>query len=105
MNDEDLKKLSIEELNNLTKSAQEIINQRRINKADNLVKNIIDLIEKSDFTIKEIMPLLNKKKSQSKIKPKYANPKNNAETWTGRGKTPTWAEKYKKNGELENCLI
>ena len=105
MNDEDLKKLSTNELKDLEKKIIEIAKEKRENDINNLIKNIIDLINKSGFTFKEILPLLNKNKSKNKIKPKYANPENKKETWTGRGKTPTWAEKYKKNGELENCLI
>ena len=33
--------------------------------------------------------------------PKYRNPKDPAQTWTGRGKTPKWIEELKK----EDCRI
>jgi DNA-binding protein H-NS len=41
-----------------------------------------------------------------KVLPKYRNPRNPAETWTGRGKRPRWLMAELRSGEkLENFLI
>lgn len=41
-----------------------------------------------------------------KVAPKYRNPANKAETWTGRGKQPLWLAAYTKKGrKLEEFLI
>ena len=41
-----------------------------------------------------------------KVLPKYRNPKNPAETWSGRGKQPLWAkEQLRSGGKLDRCLI
>ena len=41
-----------------------------------------------------------------KVFPKYRNPKNPAETWSGRGKQPLWAkEQLRSGGKLDHCLI
>ena len=40
-----------------------------------------------------------------KVAPKYRNPANANETWTGRGKAPTWAAALKTAGTLEAALI
>src|SRR5262245_59250395 len=41
-----------------------------------------------------------------KVRPKYRNPRNPAETWTGRGKRPRWLMAELRSGEkLENFLI
>jgi DNA-binding protein H-NS len=37
--------------------------------------------------------------------PKYQNPANPAETWSGRGKAPEWARKAKEAGTLADCRI
>lgn len=37
--------------------------------------------------------------------PKYQNPANPAETWSGRGRAPEWARKAREAGTLEDCLI
>jgi DNA-binding protein H-NS len=41
-----------------------------------------------------------------KVLPKYQNPTNPAETWSGRGKQPHWVRAYLNAGEkLEHFLI
>lgn len=37
-------------------------------------------------------------KSTGKVAPKYRNPENPAETWTGRGKQPRWLAAYTGQG-------
>ena len=43
--------------------------------------------------------------SRGKVEPKYRNPTNHADTWTGRGKSPTWVQAMKSAGTLESALI
>lgn len=43
--------------------------------------------------------------SKTTPSPKYQNPANPAETWSGRGRAPEWARKAKDAGTLEDCLI
>ncbi len=47
------------------------------------------------------------RKTTTKVAPKYQNPKNSAEKWTGRGRQPKWVSAYlAKNGtKLEQLLI
>jgi len=41
-----------------------------------------------------------------KVAPKYRNPDNHAETWTGRGRRPRWlAAKMKSGGKVDAFLI
>lgn len=43
---------------------------------------------------------------RSKVAPKYRNPQNPDETWTGRGRKPKWVEAYLEGGgELDQILI
>lgn len=39
------------------------------------------------------------------VAPKYRNPANPEQTWTGRGKSPTWVAALKTAGTLESALI
>ena len=42
----------------------------------------------------------------AKVAPKYRNPANAEETWTGRGKQPRWLAEYTNNGrKVEEFLI
>lgn len=42
---------------------------------------------------------------RAKVAPKYRNPANQSETWTGRGKMPKWCADMKAAGTLESALI
>ena len=45
------------------------------------------------------------KSSGGKVAPKYRNPANPEQTWTGRGVSPTWVQELKTAGTLESALI
>lgn len=48
------------------------------------------------------------RKATAKVAPKYQNPKNAAEKWTGRGRQPKWVAAYlsaKNSNKLEQLLI
>jgi DNA-binding protein H-NS len=40
-----------------------------------------------------------------KVAPKYRNPANPDQTWTGRGVSPTWVQALKAAGTLDSALI
>jgi DNA-binding protein H-NS len=40
-----------------------------------------------------------------KVAPKYRNPANPQQTWTGRGVSPTWVQELKTAGTLDAALI
>lgn len=40
-----------------------------------------------------------------KVAPKYRNPANPEQTWTGRGVAPSWAQSLKEQGKLDSALI
>ena len=53
-------------------------------------------------------PVRRRKKAakRAKVPPKYRNPGNSAETWTGRGKQPVWIRDYlAAGGSLESVTI
>jgi DNA-binding protein H-NS len=50
----------------------------------------------------------NSKKSSRagvKVAPKYRDPSNPSQTWTGRGKSPAWVLELKSAGKLDAALI
>jgi DNA-binding protein H-NS len=69
----------------------------------------------SGFTLSDLfgdsveakMPAKRSGKGQaSTIPPKYRNPQNSLETWTGRGRFPAWVKELKEaGGNLDACLI
>jgi DNA-binding protein H-NS len=42
---------------------------------------------------------------RGKVAPKYRNPANAEQTWTGRGRMPLWVQELSKTGTLESALI
>lgn len=52
-------------------------------------------------------PRVSKKGSLAgkKVAPKYRNPANPEQTWTGRGVSPTWVQALKAAGTLDSALI
>jgi DNA-binding protein H-NS len=40
-----------------------------------------------------------------KVAPKYRNPANPEQTWTGRGVSPSWVQSLKAAGTLDSALI
>ncbi len=40
-----------------------------------------------------------------KVAPKYRNPANSEQTWTGRGVSPAWVQALKAAGALDSALI
>ena len=47
----------------------------------------------------------NKSDKRAKVAPKYRNPNDAAQTWTGRGKSPVWVHALMDAGTLETALI
>ena len=42
---------------------------------------------------------------RGKVAPKYRNPAQPEQTWTGRGKAPVWVQALKSAGTLDSALI
>ncbi len=55
--------------------------------------------KKTTRTLKKVLG------APSKVAPKYRNPSNAEQTWTGRGKAPLWAKAMKDAGKLDESLI
>ena len=76
---------------------------------------IVALIRKAGLTAADITKAMkgNKRTGRAKasklagvkVEPKYRNPKDKTQTWTGRGRAPVWAAALKKAGKLDSVLI
>jgi DNA-binding protein H-NS len=89
-------------LADLLKQADEIAEKIKLAKAAELEAcrtDALALIEGRGFTVAEIfggVPATRGRKpkaaddARAHVAPKYRNPENHAETWTGRGRQPKW---------------
>lgn len=97
--------MSLKELKDLqTRVAREITGFEDRKKREALA----ELEEKArtlGFTLNELVAAAPARKRKP-ARAKYANPANAAETWTGRGRKPRWAEAALKSGKsLDDLLI
>ncbi len=120
----DLSNLSAKDLATLIAQAEK--QQKKLSKrraVGTVRKTITDFLKKEGYTLAEVFggavaapakrgrkpgKTVAKKASRkgSKVAPKYANPANSAETWTGRGRSPRWvAALLKKGHKVEEFLI
>ncbi len=108
----DLKNLSRKELQALIAGANAQMKEAHGNMIQNVRKKIDTLLNLSGLTLAEVYRTRGGKKTAGKkgaglVAPKYRNPANALETWSGRGRQPLWfAGALKKRGvTMGNLLI
>ena len=124
----DISALSAKELENLISQAKK--RKTTLNKRKPLAavrKKVVALLKTEGYALEELFggaapaaragrpakaaksaaPAARKaRKPLGKVAPKYRNPANTGETWTGRGKQPRWLAAYTAQGKkLEDFLI
>ncbi len=56
-------------------------------------------------TVRKATAVKKSSRAGIKVAPKYRNPANPNQTWTGRGKSPAWVAELKTAGKLDSALI
>jgi DNA-binding protein H-NS len=85
---------------------------------DKVLSKIVALAKDAGLTVADIAKALSSGKpvkaakvakkgalAGKKVAPKYRNPANPEQTWTGRGVSPTWVQALKAAGTLDSALI
>jgi len=83
----DLETLSLDELKSLRKDVDIAIKSFEKRKKKEALVAAQKAAQEHGFSLDEI---LNGKSGGSKGAPKYANPADSSQTWTGRGRQPQW---------------
>ena len=102
----DIKNLNHNQLNELITKAQVRQNELRKEKVVKLREKVHALIKAEGYTFDDIFgtPRGKAKRTTSPVAPKYRNPANHAQTWSGRGKRPHWFNDALKAGKKEKDL-
>lgn len=101
----DIKSLNHNQLNDLISKAQLRQDEMRKEKVAKLREKINNLIKTEGYTFEDVFGTARKaKRSGGKVPPKYRNPANPTQTWSGRGKRPHWFNDALKAGKKEKDL-
>lgn len=94
-----LEKFSLEELKKLQNEvAVAIFNFEKQRKAETLIE-LKALAHAKGFSLKELLDDSNGKSTKKPVAPKYADPSNPENTWTGRGRKPKWLVAALESGQ------
>src|SRR5512139_2720427 len=104
-----LESLSPAELQALIKNAEAQMESARKNHVKEVRAKIDGILAGAGLTIGEVYPTRGGKVAKgpkAAVAPKYRNPDNAAQTWSGRGKRPTWfVDALKKKGVTAESLL
>lgn len=103
--DIDLSRLSIGELKRLAERANKQIKTLENEQRKEAFKKLDDLAAQLGLTRADLVARYGTKK-RDPLPAKYRNPGNPKETWTGRGRKPTWVSDHLgSGGKLEELAI
>lgn len=105
----DISNLSVSELERLTNEAKALIESKKEQSLDEAYEQIMQIVNSTGLTLEDLIARGSKATKNSvrkPVAPRYRNPDNSSETWTGRGKQPRWLAAHVAAGaKLEDFLI
>jgi DNA-binding protein H-NS len=102
----DLKSLNHNQLSDLIARARARQEELVKEKASKLRDKINALVKAEGFGLDEVFGRAGGRgKARGKVKPKYRNPSDPAQTWSGRGKRPRWFHAALTAGKKEKDLL
>lgn len=101
----DLSAMSLKELKELQKQLTRHIDGFEERKKREALAVVEEKAKALGFSLSDLVGAAGVKKRKP-AKPKYANPSDKSQTWTGRGRKPRWVEAALKGGKtLEDLAI
>ena len=101
----DLDSMSMDELKRLRKDVEKAIETFKDREKIAALAEVESLAREKGFSLTELMKTSGKK-SRSALPPKFVNPADPSQTWTGRGRRPKWIEKALAEGKsLDDMAI
>ena len=103
-----IKELETEAITLLINELQSELKSRVKKEKEAFLNTIKDKADFFGVSVEDLMieASRSKKRKVEKVQPKYQNPDNQAEAWTGKGRKPNWLVAQLENGNrLENMLI
>jgi len=102
----DISNLSESQLTTLMSRIHARLSELQLQKVARVRDKVMAMITSEGLDYAELMEhSAFARKKRGKIKPKYRNPKNAGETWSGRGRQPRWFATALKAGKKESNLL
>ena len=108
MKEFNLDKMSVKDLQTLQIEVEEAISERKLAEKAEVKEKLAAMAEKSGFSVDELFGKARKNGASTgkgKVAPKYRNPQNPAETWTGRGRMPLWIKTLTDKGQKREKFL
>ena len=102
--DIDLNALSLKELKDMQSQIAKAIAGFEDRKRREALVEVEEMARRLGFSLSELTATVVPRKRASAA-PKYANPANPSETWTGRGRKPKWMDAALKAGKSPDDLL
>lgn len=109
----DLSSLTVEELHELIDEAKSYIITKKEQAVQKAYVQMVQLATELGMSVEDVLargrktaPKTKEENAVKRVAPKYRNPLNAEETWTGRGRQPRWVqEKISRGITLEDMRI
>ena len=107
----DIKSLSQSQLNDLIQKAQQRQDELRKEKITTVREKVHALLKAEDLSFEDVFgagagagAARGRRRGTGVVAPKYRNPADPEQTWSGRGKRPRWFNEALKAGKKEKDL-
>lgn len=103
----ELKNLNHKQLDELIAQASRQKDQLQRERRDEVRARLVRIAQEEGYSIEELFGGKQRARSKTagtKVAPKFRNPANPAQTWSGRGKQPRWFSDALKGGKSEKDL-
>lgn len=103
----DLTNLSITEIEDLISKSKNAIEQKKKSEKKQVLAELKALAQARGFDLKELVAstMMDKPAKKSIVPPKYKDPANEANLWSGRGKQPLWFKKAIEKGTKAEAML
>lgn len=97
----DLTQFDPNQLKAISEKAQQMLEKKEKEKVDQAYAQLIEVAKSVDMTLDELLAHGTSKKAKPtrKVAPRYRNPKDASQMWTGRGKQPRWVVEALASGK------
>ncbi|MBS0126657.1 H-NS family nucleoid-associated regulatory protein [Thetidibacter halocola] len=105
----DLSKLNMDELGALANDVQKRMTELKEEKRAEAMKRIHELAKEAGLTVDELVGTVSTTKKRrdtgTKSAPKYIDPNDPMNTWTGKGRAPNWFKEALEAGKTKEELL